>query len=167
MRSLVEFLKESLYTEIDENASVEAILMFLNRWDGKCVKICDLPSGTDGSKFAKDLADQFNFEDTVIEYCDDCKCVIIKPKDCEDCDNCKEIKYAELFKESLSEDEFKEMYLKVIKDWDGTTYFHHLEEIADDDVKLKKVYGDVQDWERTEHVSTHDALYSLIRRGKV
>ena len=69
--------------------------------------------------------------------------------------------------ESLSEDEFKEMYLKVIKDWDDTTYFHHLKEIADDDVKLKKVYRDAQNWERTKHVSTHDALYSLIGRGKV
>lgn len=262
MKSLIEFIKESLDTQINEIASVETLLMFLNRWDGECVKICDLPVGTDGNEFAKELADEFDSEDTVIEYCDDCKCIIIKPKDCENCDDCKEIKYTELFKESLSEDEvkvndtvkdyndnewividvfnvnrsnetdykkflkeydgtgsqrdiypelkdvkddgydyvvachnadderevvvwcygdggvtkieeslsedeFKEMYLNVIKDWDDTTYFHHLKEIADDDVKLKKVYRDAQNWERTKHVSTHDALYSLIGRGKV
>ena len=107
MKSLVEFIKESLDIQINESASVEALLMFLNRWDGECVKICDLPAGTDGNKFAKELADEFDSEDTVIEYCGDCKCIIIKPKDCENCDDCREIKYAELFKESLSEDEVK------------------------------------------------------------
>ena len=107
MKSLVEFIKESLDAQINESASVEALLMFLNRWDGECVKICDLPVETDGNEFAKELADEFDSEDTVIEYCDDCKCIIIKPKDCENCDDCKEIKYTELFKESLSEDEVK------------------------------------------------------------
>ena len=107
MKSLIEFIKESLDAQINESASVEALLMFLNRWDGECVKICDLPVETDGNEFAKELADEFDSEDTVIEYCDDCKCIIIKPKDCENCDDCKEIKYTELFKESLSEDEVK------------------------------------------------------------
>ena len=67
MKSLVEFIKESLDAQINEGASVEALLMFLNRWDGECVKICDLPAGTDGNKFAKELADEFDSEDTVIE----------------------------------------------------------------------------------------------------
>ena len=97
MKSLVEFIKESLDMQINESASVEALLMFLNRWDGECVKICDLPEGTDSNKFAKELADEFDSEDTVIEYCDDCKCIVIKAKDCENCDDCKKIKYAELF----------------------------------------------------------------------
>ena len=60
MKSLVEFIKESLDIQVNENASVEAILMFLNRWDGECVKICDLPVGTDGNEFAKELADELN-----------------------------------------------------------------------------------------------------------
>ena len=117
MKSLVEFIKESLDAQINESASVETLLMFLNRWDGECVKICDLPVGTDGNEFAKELADEFDSEDTVIEYCDDCKCIIIKPKDCENCDDCKEIKYAELFKESLSEDEVKAN--DTVKDYNG------------------------------------------------
>ena len=91
MKNLVEFIKESLDAQINESASVEAILMFLNRWDGECVKICDLPVGTDGNEFAKELADEFDSEDTVIEYCDDCKCIIIKPKDCENCQTAKNI----------------------------------------------------------------------------
>lgn len=107
MKSLIEFIKESLDTQINESASIEAVLMFLNRWDGECVKICNLPLGTDGKAFAKELADEFDSEDVEIEYCDDCKCIIIKSKDFEDCDDCKEIKYAELFKESLSEAEVK------------------------------------------------------------
>ena len=108
MKSLVEFIKESLDIQVNENASVEAILMFLNRWDGgECVKICDLPEGTDGNKFAKELAKEYHSDDIDIEYCGDCECVVIKPKDCENCDDCKKIKYAELFKESLSEDEVK------------------------------------------------------------
>lgn len=268
MKSLVEFIKESLNARhINEGASIESIIMFLNRWNGKCVKICDFPSGTDLEQFTQDLIDEYGEDKyTTIEYCEDCNCLVIKPKDCKNCDNCKKVKYNELFKdnslfeqlendpkagdmvsdesgnkwivmdifdvnksnendykdflheydgtgvqkseypsindviddgfdyvvachnadderevvvwcyggggvtkvtESLSEDEFKDMYLKVIKDWEGTQYFNHLEEIADDDVKLKKVYGDVQDWERAKHVSMHDALYSLIRRGKV
>ena len=81
--------------------------MVLERGGGGCVNISDVPGGTDGNKFAKELADEFDSEDTVIEYCGDCKCIIIKPKDCENCDDCREIKYAELFKESLSEDEVK------------------------------------------------------------
>lgn len=117
MKSLVEFIKESLDAQINEGASVEALLMFLNRWDGECVKICDLPTGTDGNKFAKELADEFDSEDTTIEYCDDCKCIVIKPKDCENCDDCKEIKYTELFKESLSEDEVK--VNDTVKDYNG------------------------------------------------
>lgn len=266
MKSLVEFIKESLdtqiYTHINESASVEAVLMFLNRWDGECVKICDLPDGTDGKVFAQELADEFDSEDAVIEYCDDCKCIIIKTKDCEDCDDCKKIKYAELFKESLSEDkvkvndtvkdyndnewvvidifdvnksnesdykkflkeydglgsqkdlypelkdvkddgydyvvachnaddkrevvvfcygvggvtkieeslsedEFKNMFNKVIKDWEGSQNFKHLEEIANDDLKLKKVYNDAKKIEQSDHINMHDALYHLIRNGKV
>ena len=116
MKSLVEFIKESLYAQINESASVEALLMFLNRWDGECVKICDLPTGTDGNKFAKELADEFDSEDTVIEYCDDCKCIVIKSKDCENCDDCKEIKYAELFKESKNEEDAPKE-LDVVKDY--------------------------------------------------
>ena len=117
MKSLVEFIKESLDAQINEGASVEALLMFLNRWDGECVKICDLPAGTDGNKLAKELVDEFDSEDTVIEYCDDRKCIVIKSKDCENCDDCKEIKYAELFKESLSEDEVKAN--DTVKDYNG------------------------------------------------
>ena len=116
MKSLVEFIKESLDAQINESASVEALLMFLNRWDGECVKICDLPAGTDGNKFAKELADEFDSENTVIEYCDDCKCIIIKSKDCENCDDCKEIKYAELFKESKNEEDAPKE-LDVVKDY--------------------------------------------------
>ena len=262
MKSLVEFIKESLDEQINESASVEALLMFLNRWDGECVKICDLPAGTDGNKLAKELADEFDYEDTVIEYCDDCKCIVIKPKDCENCDDCKEIKYAELFKESLSEDEvkvndtvkdyndnewividvfdvnksseddykkflkeydgtgsqkdmrpelkdvkddgydyvvachnadderdvavwcygdggvtkieeslsedeFKNMFNKVIKDWEGSQYFSHLEEIANNDVKLKKIYNDAKRIAQSKHIDIHDALYHLIRNSKV
>lgn len=116
MKSLVEFIKESLDAQINESASVEALLMFLNRWDGECVKICDLPDGTDGNKLAKELADEFDSEDTVIEYCDDCKCIVIKSKDCENCDDCKEIKYAELFKESKNEEDVPKE-LDVVKDY--------------------------------------------------
>ena len=64
MKSLVNFIKESL----NENVSVEAILMFLNRWDGECVKICDLPADIDGNKFAKDLANEFDSEDVDYIY---------------------------------------------------------------------------------------------------
>lgn len=262
MKSLIEFIKESLDTQINESASVETLLMFLNRWDGECVKICDLPVGTDGNEFAKELADEFDSEDTVIEYCDDCKCIIIKPKDCENCDDCKEIKYTELFKESLSEDEvkvndtvkdyndnewividvfnvnrsnetdykkflkeydgtgsqrdiypelkdvkddgydyvvachnaddkrevvvwcygdggvtkieeslsedeFKNMFNKVIKDWEGSQYFSHLEEISNNNVKLKKIYNDAKKIEQSKHINIHDALYHLIRNSKV
>ena len=116
MKSLVEFIKESLDAQINESASLEALLMFLNRWDGECVKICDLPDGTDGNKLAKELADEFDSEDTVIEYCDDCKCIVIKSKDCENCDDCKEIKYAELFKESKNEEDVPKE-LDVVKDY--------------------------------------------------
>lgn len=116
MKSLIEFIKESLDAQINESASVEALLMFLNRWDGECVKICDLPAGTDGNKLAKELADEFDSEDTVIEYCDDCKCIVIKSKDCENCDDCKEIKYAELFKESKNEEDAPKE-LDVVKDY--------------------------------------------------
>ena len=35
MKSLLEFIKESLDAQINESASVEALLMFLNRWDGE------------------------------------------------------------------------------------------------------------------------------------
>ena len=120
MKSLVEFIKESLDIQIHENTNVEALLIFLNKWNGECVKICDLPSGTDGNKFAKELADKFDSEDTVIEYCDDCKCIMIKSKYCENCDDCKEIKYAELFKESLSEDEVK--VNDTVKDYDDNEW---------------------------------------------
>ena len=262
MKSLVEFIKESLDAQINESASVESILMFLTRWNGECIKICDLPEGTDGNKFAKELANEFDSEDSVIEYCDDCKCILIKPKDCEDCDDCKKIKYTELFKESLSgdkvkvndtvkdyndnkwvvidvfdvnksnendykkflkeydglgsqkdmypelkdvkddgydyvvachnadderevviwcygdggvtkieeslsEDEFKNMFNNVIKDWEGSQYFSHLEEIANNDVKLKKVYNDAKKIEQTKHLDMYDALYYLIQNGKV
>ena len=262
MKSLVEFIKESLDAQINESASVESILMFLNRWDGECVKICDLPEGTDGNKFAKELADEFDSEDTVIEYCDDCKCIVIKAKDCEKCDDCKKIKYTELFKESLSEekvkvndivkdcndnewvvidifdvnksnendyknflkeydglgsqkdmyqelkdvkddgydyvvachnaddvrevvvfcygvggvtkieeslseDEFKNLYMKVIQDFNRSQIFKHLEEISNNDMKLKKLYNKVQKIEQTKHLDTHDALYHLIKNGKV
>ena len=151
MKSLVEFIKESLGMQINESASVETVLMFLNRWDGECVKICDLPDGTDGNTFAQELAYEFDSEDTVIEYCDDCK----------------KIKYVELFKESLSEDEFKKLYAKVIKDFDRSQVFKHLEEIANDDLKLKKLYDKVKNVEQTKHLNVHDALYSLIRHSKV
>ena len=167
MKSLVEFIKESLDMQINESASVETVLMFLNRWDGECVKICDLPDGTDGNAVAQELAYEVDSEDTVIEDCDDCKCIVIKPKDCKDCDDCKKIKYVELFKESLSVDEFKKMFLNVIKDWDGTHCFNHLKEIANDDAKLKKVYNNVKKVEQTKHLNTHDALYHLSRHGKV
>ena len=167
MKSLVEFIKESLDMRINESASVETVLMFLNRWDGECVKICDLPAGTDGNKLAKELADEFDSEDTVIEYCDDCKCIVIKPKDCEDCDDCKKIKYAELFKESLSEDEFKKLYAKVIQDFDRSQVFKHLEEIANDDLELKKLYDKVKKVEQTKYLDTHDALYHLIQHGEL
>lgn len=163
MKSLVNFIKESL----NENVSVEAILMFLNRWDGECVKICDLPADTDGNKFAKDLTNEFDSEDVSIKYCDDCKCVLIKPKDCKNCDDCKEIKYPELFSESLSEDEFKDIYNDVIKDFDGTQSFDDLKEtakeIANDDVKLKELHDKVKRFKKGKHLSTRDALYSLIR----
>lgn len=262
MKSLVKFIKESLDAQINESASVEAILMFLNRLDGECVKICDLPADTDGNKFAKDLANEFDSEDVSIEYCDDCKCILIKPKDCKNCDDCKEIKYTELFKESLSEDkvevydtvkdyndnewvvidifnvnksnesdynkflkeydgtgsqkdmypelkdvkndgydyvvachnadderevvvwcygdngvtkieeslsedEFKNLYMKVIQDFNRSQIFKHLEEIANDDLKLKKLYDKVKSVEQTKHLDTHDALYHLIQHDKV
>ena len=167
MKSLVKFIKESLDIQINESASVEAVLMFLNRWDGECVKICDLPDGTDGNTFAQELAYEFDSEDTVIEYCDDCKCIVIKPKDCEDYDDCKKIKYAELFKESLSEEEFKKLYVKVIQDFDRSQVFKHLEEIANDDLKLKKLYDKVKNVEQTKYLDTHDALYHLIQHGEL
>ena len=262
MKSLVEFIKESLDVQINESASVESILMFLNRWNGECIKICDLPEGTDGNKFAKELADEFDSEDAVIEYCDDCKCILIKPKDCEDCDDCKKIKYTELFKESLSgdkvkvndtvkdyndnkwvvidvfdvtksnendyknflkeydglgsqkdmypelkdvkddgydcvvachnadderevvvfcygnggvtkieeslsEDEFKKLYMKVIQNFNRSQIFKHLEEISNNDMKLKKLYNKAQKIEQTKHLDMYDALYYLIQNGKV
>lgn len=268
MKKLVDFLKESLNTQhINEGASVESIIMFLNRWNGKCVKICDFPFGTDVEQFTQDLIDEYGEDEyTTIEYCEDCNCIVIKPKNCKNCDNCKKVKYDELFKdnslfeqlkdepkfgdvvscengnkwivmdifdtnksddedyqdflheydgtgeqkseypaiddvidagfdyvvacsnadderevivccygdggvtkvtESLSEDEFKDMYLKVIKDWEGTQYFNHLEEIADNDMKIKKLYNDAKRIEQMKHISIHDALYSLIRNGKV
>lgn len=153
--------------QINESASVEAVLMFLNKWDGECVKICDLPDGTDGNTFAQELAYEFDSEDTVIEYCDDCKCIVIKSKYCKDCDDCKKIKYAELFKESLSEDEFKKLYVKVIQDFDRSQVFKHLEEIANDDLKLKKLYDKVKNVEQTKYLDTHDALYHLIQHGEL
>ena len=54
MRSLVEFIKESLDAQINESASVETLLMFLNRRDGDCVTICDLQVETDGNEFDKE-----------------------------------------------------------------------------------------------------------------
>lgn len=167
MKSLVQFIKESINMETNEDVSIETLLMFLNRWDGKCIKICNLPENADYAKVAKELEEEFDSEDVTIEYCDDCKCIVVKSKDCENCDDCEEVKYTELFKESLSEDEFKKMFLNVIKDWDGTHCFNHLKEIANDDAKLKRVYNDVKKVEQTKHLNTHDALYSLIRHSKV
>ena len=69
--------------------------------------------------------------------------------------------------ESLSEDEFKNMFNNVIKDWEGSQYFSHLEEIANNDVKLKKVYNDAKKIEQSKHINMHDALYHLIRNSKV
>ena len=167
MKSLVQFIEESINMKTNEDVSIETLLMFLNRWDGKCIKICNLPGNVDYAKVAKELEEEFDSEDVTIEYCDDCKCIVVKSKDCENCDDCEEVKYTELFKESLSEDEFKKMFLNVIKDWDGTHCFNHLKEIANDDTKLKKVYNDVKKVEQTKHLDAHDALYSLIRHSKV
>ena len=69
--------------------------------------------------------------------------------------------------ESLSENEFKNMFNNVIKDWEGSQYFSHLEEIANNDVKLKKVYNDAKKIEQSKHINIHDALYHLIRNSKV
>ena len=59
------------------------------------------------------------------------------------------------------------MFNKVIKDWEGSQNFKHLEEIANDDLKLKKVYNDAKKIEQSSHINMHDALYHLIRHGKV
>ena len=40
-------------------------------------------------------------------------------------------------------------------------------EIADNDIKFKKIYNDAKRIEQMKHISIHDALYSLIRNGKV
>lgn len=178
MKNLVDYLKESLHTQyINEGASVESVIMFLNRWNGKCVKICDFPYGTDVKQFTQDLIDEYGEDEYIsIEYCEDCDCIVIKQKVCKNCDDCPKIKYNDLFKDnslfvkeglSHDEEEFKNMYLKVIKDWDNTQDFNHLKEIADNDIKLKRVYKAAKKFEQTHSVSIHDALYSLIRHGKV
>ena len=55
----------------------------------------------------------------------------------------------------------------VIKDFDSSQIFKHLEEIANDDLKLKKLYDKVKSVEQTKHLDTHDALYHLIQHDKV
>lgn len=108
MKNLTEYLKESLEVEVveesKEDASVEAILMLLNRWDGKPTKVCELPAGADGKAIATELCDIFNDGEELakIEWCDDCKCIKISPVDF-DGDDFKEVKYAEMFKEAKEE----------------------------------------------------------------
>ena len=55
----------------------------------------------------------------------------------------------------------------VIKDFDRSQIFKHLEEIANDDLKLKKLYNKAQKIEQTKHLDMYDALYYLIQNGKV
>ena len=108
MKNLTEYLNESLETEVveesKEDTSVEAILMLLNRWDGKPTKVCELPAGADGKAIATELSEIFNSDEELakIEWCDDCKCVKISPVDF-DGDDFKEVKYAEMFKEAKEE----------------------------------------------------------------
>ena len=104
MKNLVDFLKESLNARhINEGASIESIIMFLNRWNGKCVKICDFPSDTDLEQFTQDLIDEYGEDKyTTIEYCEDCNCLVIKPKDCKNCDNCQHLENCDTYLENYA-----------------------------------------------------------------
>ena len=68
----------------------------------------------------------------------------------------------------MTREEFKQMFIKVINfGWAQSALLNHLNEIANDDKQLAKVHNMCNIVAYHNCISTHDALYTLIRRGFV
>ena len=68
----------------------------------------------------------------------------------------------------MTKEEFKEMFIKVINfGWSQSRYFSHLNAVANDDAQLAKVQNMADLVAYRNNISTHDALYGLIRKGYV
>lgn len=68
----------------------------------------------------------------------------------------------------MTKEEFKKMFIGVINfGWSQSIYFSHLNAVANDDAQLAKVHNMCNLVEYRYGIDTHDALYSLIRHGKV
>ena len=68
----------------------------------------------------------------------------------------------------MTREEFKKMFIGVINfGWSQSSYFSHLNAVANDDAQLAKVHNMCNIVAYRNCISTHDALYTLIRRGFV
>ena len=68
----------------------------------------------------------------------------------------------------MTREEFKQMFIKVINfGWSQSRYFSHLNAVANDDAQLAKVQNMADLVAYRNNISTHDALYGLIRKGYV
>lgn len=68
----------------------------------------------------------------------------------------------------MTKEEFKKMFIGVINfGWSQSRYFSHLNAVANDDAQLAKVHNMCNIVAYRNCISTHDALFSLIRHGKV
>ena len=68
----------------------------------------------------------------------------------------------------MTKEEFKQMFIKVINfGWSQSRYFSHLNAVVNDDAQLAKVQNMADLVAYRNNISTHDALYGLIRKGYV
>ena len=68
----------------------------------------------------------------------------------------------------MTKEEFKQMFIKVINfGWAQSELLNHLNEVANDDKQLAKVQDMANLVAYRNSISTHDALYGLIRKGYV
>ena len=68
----------------------------------------------------------------------------------------------------MTKEEFKAMFVKVINfGWSQSSYFSHLQAVANDDAQLAKVHNMADLVAYRNNISIHDALYGLIRKGYV
>ena len=68
----------------------------------------------------------------------------------------------------MTKEEFKQMFIKMINfGWAQSALLNHLNEVANDDRQLAKVQNMADLVAYRNNISTHDALYGLIRKGYV